>query len=93
LCFNMFSVVLFLTCILCRQLSTQSSGASIGVSHYDDDDYYYYYYGSTALCWALAAFFSFLILYIVGRTPWTGISPSQGLYLYTEEHKQNKHTQ
>jgi hypothetical protein len=22
----------------------------------DDDDDYYYYYGSTALCWALAAF-------------------------------------
>jgi hypothetical protein len=32
--------------------------------------------------------FSFLILYTVGRTPCTGISPSQGLYL----HKQNKHT-
>jgi hypothetical protein len=29
-------------------------------------------YGSTVLCWALAAFFSFLILYTVGRIPWTG---------------------
>jgi hypothetical protein len=25
-------------------------------------------------------FFSFLILYTVGRTPWTGDQPSQGLY-------------
>jgi hypothetical protein len=33
-------------------------------------------------------FFSFLILYTVGRTPWTGISPSQGRYLHTE-HKIN----
>jgi hypothetical protein len=31
--------------------------------------------------------FSFLILYKVGRTPWTGISPSQGRYLHTEQHK------
>jgi hypothetical protein len=38
--------------------------------------YYYYYYGSTALCWALAAFSSFLIPYTVGRTPWTGDQPA-----------------
>jgi hypothetical protein len=31
-----------------------------------------------------ARFFSFLILYTVGWTPLTGISPSQGLYLHTE---------
>jgi hypothetical protein len=31
--------------------------------------------------------FSFLILYTVFRTPWTGISLSQGRYLYTEENK------
>jgi hypothetical protein len=40
---------------------------------------------STALCWALAPFFSFVILYTVvllGR--W--ISPSRGRYLYTEQH-------
>jgi hypothetical protein len=30
---------------------------------------------STALCWALAAFSSFLILFTVGRTPWTGDQP------------------
>jgi hypothetical protein len=35
----------------------------------------------------LGRFFSFLILYKVGRTPWTGIRPSQGLYLHTEQHK------
>jgi hypothetical protein len=29
----------------------------------------------------LGHFFSFLILYTVGKTPWTGISPTQGLYL------------
>jgi hypothetical protein len=38
-------------------------------------------------------FFSFVILYLVGRTPWTGISPSQGLYLHAREHEQNKRTQ
>jgi hypothetical protein len=26
-------------------------------------------------CWTLTAFFSFLILYTVGRTPWTGDQP------------------
>jgi hypothetical protein len=49
--------------------------------------YYYYYYGSTALCWALAAF-SVSWSYtqsagLLGR----GISQSQGLYLQTEQHK------
>jgi hypothetical protein len=34
----------------------------------------------------LGRFFSFLILYTVDRTPWTGISPSQGFYLHTEQH-------
>jgi hypothetical protein len=29
----------------------------------------------------------FLILYTVGRTPWTGFSPSKGRYLHTEQHK------
>jgi hypothetical protein len=32
-------------------------------------------YGSTAPCWVLAAFFTFLILYTVGRTPWTEDEP------------------
>jgi hypothetical protein len=38
--------------------------------------------------------FSFLILYAVGRTPWTGISPPQGRYLHTGQHKHriNTHT-
>jgi hypothetical protein len=36
--------------------------------------------------------FQFLNLYTVCRTP-TGISPSQGRYLHTEQHKQNKCTQ
>jgi hypothetical protein len=44
--------------------------------------------GSTALRWALVAiFFSFVILYTVGRTPWTGISSSQGRYLHTGQYK------
>jgi hypothetical protein len=38
-------------------------------------------------------FFSFLILYTVGRTPWTGISLSKGRYLHTEQHTQSKCTQ
>jgi hypothetical protein len=29
-------------------------------------------YGSTSLCWSLDAFFSFLIFYTIGRTPWMG---------------------
>jgi hypothetical protein len=32
-------------------------------------------------------FFSFLILYTVGRTPRTGDQPSLGRYLHTEQHK------
>jgi hypothetical protein len=35
----------------------------------------------------LGRFYSFLILHTIGRTPWTGISPSQGRYLHTERHK------
>jgi hypothetical protein len=31
--------------------------------------------GSTDICWALAAFSVFVILYKVGRTPWTGDQP------------------
>jgi hypothetical protein len=48
--------------------------------HYDHYYYYYYYYyGHMALCWALAAF----SVGLLGR----GISPSQGRYLHTEQHK------
>jgi hypothetical protein len=35
----------------------------------------------------LGRFFTFLIPHTVGRTPWTGISQSQGRYLHTEQHK------
>jgi hypothetical protein len=37
----------------------------------------------------LGRFFQFLnpIWYTVDRTPWTGISPSQGLYLHIGQHK------
>jgi hypothetical protein len=50
--------------------------------------FYYYYSLSMALQptvgpWPL---FSFVILYVAGRTPWTGISPSQGHYLHTDIH-------
>jgi hypothetical protein len=46
---------------------------------------------STALLLSVGRFFSFLILYRIGKAPWTGISPSQGLRLYTQQ-EQNKHT-
>jgi hypothetical protein len=39
----------------------------------------------------LARFFSFLILYIFGRTPWMGISPSQGRYLQNNTNRINAH--
>jgi hypothetical protein len=35
----------------------------------------------------LSRFFSFSILYTVGRNPWTGIRLLQGHYLHTEQHK------
>jgi hypothetical protein len=41
----------------------------------------------------LGRFFSFLILYTVGRTPRTGDQPVQGRYLHTGQHKHNKRTQ
>jgi hypothetical protein len=45
-------------------------------------------YGSTALV-DLGPLFQLRNLYRVGRAPWTGgISPSQGHYLHTEQHKQ-----
>jgi hypothetical protein len=43
--------------------------------------------------WTLTCSFIFLILYTVGRTSLGGISPSQCLYLHTEQHKYGiKHT-
>jgi hypothetical protein len=44
-------------------------------------------YASTALCWALAAFSVSWSFYTVGRTLGLGISPSQGRYLHTGQHK------
>jgi hypothetical protein len=42
----------------------------------------------------LGDFFSFLILYTVGRIPWSGISPLQGLCLHKKTtHTRNKRTQ
>jgi hypothetical protein len=35
----------------------------------------------------LSRLFSLLILYTLDRTPWTGISLSEGRYLHTEQHK------
>jgi hypothetical protein len=37
--------------------------------------------------WGLARFFSFLILYKIGWTPWTGDQPVTVPYLHTEQHK------
>jgi hypothetical protein len=44
--------------------------------------------GSTALLLGIVRFFSFLTLYTVGRTLKLGNSPSQGLYLHAEQHKE-----
>jgi hypothetical protein len=44
-----------------------------------------YYFQSLSL--SLGRFFSFLALYTVGRALGRGISPSEGLYLYTEQYK------
>jgi hypothetical protein len=47
-------------------------------------------YGSTALCWALAAFsVSWSFTQSVGLLE-RGISPSQGHYLHTEQHKHRR---
>jgi hypothetical protein len=48
---------------------------------------YIYIYGSTVLLLDFGRYFNFLILCITGRTPCTGMSPSQGRYLHTEQHK------
>jgi hypothetical protein len=49
-------------------------------------------YGSTALV-DLGRFFSFLIRTQLEGLLGRGISPSQGRYLHTEQHKQNKSTE
>jgi hypothetical protein len=47
----------------------------------------YYFYGSTSLCWASAAFsVSWFYTQSVGLLE-SGISPSQGRYLHTGQHK------
>jgi hypothetical protein len=43
-------------------------------------------YGSASLV-GFGRVFQFLYLNTVGRIPWVGISPSQGRYIYTEQHK------
>jgi hypothetical protein len=50
---------------------------------------------TTVLCWTLAAsFFSLLILYTVGRTPWTGYQPvARPLPTHRTTQTQNKRTQ
>jgi hypothetical protein len=40
--------------------------SKFGVACINSLFFYFFLYGSTALCWTLAAFFSFLILYRVG---------------------------
>jgi hypothetical protein len=50
------------------------------------------YYGSTALLLGLIRFFSFLIIYTVGRTPWPGDKPV-ARPLPTHRTTQNKRTQ
>jgi hypothetical protein len=56
--------------------------------------YYYIYYFSTALCWALSAIFTFLILFMVGRTTWTGDqSVARPLPIHRATQTQNKRTQ
>jgi hypothetical protein len=51
-------------------------------------------YGCTTLCWAFAVFFSFLIFYTVGRTPWTGDQPvARPLSAHRTAQTQNKRTQ
>jgi hypothetical protein len=50
--------------------------------------------GSTALSWALAAFFSFVFLYTVGRILWTGDKPvARPLPTNRTTQTQNKRTQ
>jgi hypothetical protein len=49
--------------------------------------------GSAALCWTLPAFFSFLILYTIGRTPRTGDQPvARPLSTQKTTQTQNKRT-
>jgi hypothetical protein len=55
--------------------------------------YCYYFYVSTALCWALAEFSVSLSYTQSVRLLGLGIIPSQGRYLHTEQHKQNKRTE
>jgi hypothetical protein len=51
-------------------------------------------YDSTVLCWTLAAFFNFLILYTDGRTPWTGDQlVARPLPTHRTTQTQNKRTQ
>jgi hypothetical protein len=53
---------------------------------------YLFIYGSTAICY-LGRLFSFLILYTVGRTPWTGDQPvARQLPTHRTTQTQNKCT-
>jgi hypothetical protein len=83
LCFLFY--ILFCQCLpiigIFLLLSTSSSSSSSS-SYY----YYYYYYSYTAL--GLGRFFSFLILYTVRRTPWTGDQAvARPLPTHIEQHK------
>jgi hypothetical protein len=58
------------------------------------NQFHSFIYGSTALCWALAALFSFVNLYAVGRTPWTGdLTVTRPQPTHRTAQTQNKRTQ
>jgi hypothetical protein len=70
-----------------------SSEIGLRLSYYYYYYYYYYCYGSTSLLLGLSRFFSFLILYTVGRTPWTGDQPvPRPLPTHRTTQTQNKRT-
>jgi hypothetical protein len=56
--------------------------------------YYLFIYDSTVLLLDIGRFFSFLILYTVGRTPWTVDQPiTRPLPTHRTTHKKNKRTE
>jgi hypothetical protein len=86
---NIFKSVFFKTRTIQSDSKLLSDCAFIGYGNPDNNlqslcVYYYYYYGSTALCWAVAAFsVSWSYTQSAGLTG-RGNRPSQGLYLRTQ---------
>jgi hypothetical protein len=68
----LFTSSIYVTCVLTSFFQCRLGKANYALLVIMSSVSLAYMNDSTALCWTLVTFFSFLILYTIDRTPWTG---------------------